>query len=262
MQGWRVIVPDKLGYGGTDQPRDIRNYTTKSICADLAALLDLLGVRRVILVGHDWGAETVWRFCLWYPERVRAVIALSVPFYPPAPEYIPMDEMIRRVPKFGYQKYLADPKSAVEIHQNVPVFIDAIYRSPLTGKDVSFVREGQLEALIKGRTPAPKKTDILSDKTAKLRVEEEREGKLGSSLPPSLPALFFWPRSDPTCQPLHVQRMRKFVPSIEVVELAGKGHWLMVEAREQVTNKVIEWVETLVRQENERGGKAMTKARL
>ncbi|KAF8709508.1 Ndr family, partial [Rhizoctonia solani] len=262
MQGWRVIVPDKLGYGETDQPRDIRNYTTKSICADLAALLDLLGVQRVILVGHDWGAETVWRFCLWYPERVRAVIALSVPFYPPAPEYIPMDEMIRRVPKFGYQKYLADPKSAAEIHQNVPVFIDAIYRSPLTGKDVSFVREGQLEALIKGRTPAPKKTDILSDKTAKLRVEEEREGKLGSSLPPSLPALFFWPRSDPTCQPLHVQRMRKFVPSIEVVELAGKGHWLMVEAREQVTNKVIEWVETLVRQENERGGKAMTKARL
>ncbi|CAE6454841.1 unnamed protein product [Rhizoctonia solani] len=75
IQGWRVVVPDKLGYGGTDQPKDIRGYTTKSLCADLAALLDLIGVQRVILVGHDWGAETVWRFCLWYPERVRAVIA-------------------------------------------------------------------------------------------------------------------------------------------------------------------------------------------
>ncbi|CAE6510651.1 unnamed protein product [Rhizoctonia solani] len=284
MQGWRVVVPDKLGYGGTDQPKDIRGYTTKSLCADLVALLDLIGVDKIIFIGHDWGAFCLWRFCLWYPSRVRAVIALSVPFYPPAPEYVPMDEMIRQVPAFGYQKYLADPKSAAEIDQNIPVFIDVIYRSPRTGRDVPFVREGQLEALIKGQTPAPTKTDILSDeeravyidtfqkcgmygptmyyKTAKLRVEEEKEGKLPSSLPPTLPALFFWPRADPTCQPLHVKRMRKFVPSIEVVELAGKGHWLMVEAREQVTSKVIEWVETLVRQENERGGKTAVKARL
>jgi soluble epoxide hydrolase/lipid-phosphate phosphatase len=48
---------------------------------------------------------------------------LSVPFYPPAPEYIPMDEMVRRVPNFGYQKYLADPKSAAEIDQNVGTLI-------------------------------------------------------------------------------------------------------------------------------------------
>jgi hypothetical protein len=56
--------------------------------------------------------------------------------------------------------------------------------------------------------------------------------------------------------------MRKFVPLVEVVELAGKGHWLMVEAREEITSKVIEWVEAVLQRENERGGKAGTKARL
>jgi soluble epoxide hydrolase/lipid-phosphate phosphatase len=69
------IIESFARYCFKDQPKDIRAYTTKAICADLAALLDLLGVRRVILVGHDWGAETVWRFCLWHPQRVRAVIA-------------------------------------------------------------------------------------------------------------------------------------------------------------------------------------------
>lgn len=54
--------------------------------------------------------------------------------------------------------------------------------------------------------------------------------------------------------------MYKFVPSVEIVELAGKGHWLMIEAREEITAKVIEWIEALIRRENERGGKA--KARL
>jgi len=274
-KGWRVVVPDMLGYGGTDQPKDIQAYSTKALCADLAALLDLLGVRHVILVGHDWGAMTVWRFCLWYPQRVRAVIALSVPFYPPAPTYVPMDEMIRRVPAFGYQKYLEDPKSAAEIDQNIPTFIDCIYRSPRASRGISFGKEGRLEAIINGRTPVPSKGDILTEeertayvntfrkcgmygptmyyKTYKLRVEEEQAGNLPCSLPPSLPALFFWPRLDPTCPALHVERMRKFVPSIEIVELAGKGHWLMVEARVEITTKVAEWVEALVK-ENKQGG--------
>ncbi|QRV72984.1 epoxide hydrolase [Ceratobasidium sp. AG-Ba] len=99
-------------------------------------------------------------------------------------------------------------------------------------------------------------------KTFKLRVEEEKAGNLPSSLPPNLPALFFWPRSDPTCQPLHVQRMHKFVPSIEIVELAGKGHWLMVEARTEVTTKVSEWVEALVLKENKQGGVNGQKSKL
>lgn len=34
-----------------------------------------------------------------------------------------MDEMVRRVPSFGYQKYLADPKSAAEIDQNVGTLV-------------------------------------------------------------------------------------------------------------------------------------------
>lgn len=73
-----------------DQPKDASAYTTKSLCADLVALLDFLGVQRVILVGHDWGAETVWRFCLWYPQRVRAVIAcVAQLFYPLSPTASP-----------------------------------------------------------------------------------------------------------------------------------------------------------------------------
>ncbi|KAG8679302.1 hypothetical protein FRC08_017064 [Ceratobasidium sp. 394] len=56
--------------------------------------------------------------------------------------------------------------------------------------------------------------------------------------------------------------MRKFVPSIEVVELAGKGHWLMVEAREKITAKVAEWVEALVQKESKQGGVNWQKPKL
>ena len=42
--GYRVIVPDMLGYGGTDKPEDAAEYAMRKLSDDLAALLDALGV--------------------------------------------------------------------------------------------------------------------------------------------------------------------------------------------------------------------------
>lgn len=63
-----------LGYGRTDKPKNAAEYSTKNLCADLAALLDLIHVRKAVVIGHDWGAATVWRFALYYPERLHALV--------------------------------------------------------------------------------------------------------------------------------------------------------------------------------------------
>ena len=47
-KGYRVIVPDMLGYGGTDKPLDTIEYTTKRLSDDLAALLDLISVEKAV----------------------------------------------------------------------------------------------------------------------------------------------------------------------------------------------------------------------
>ena len=46
-----MVAPDTLGYGGTDQPSDVSAYSTKLICNDLVALLDLIrvGPDRILL---------------------------------------------------------------------------------------------------------------------------------------------------------------------------------------------------------------------
>ena len=43
-----MIAPDMLGYGGTSKPLDAEDYSTKKLCADLAALLDLLDIKRAV----------------------------------------------------------------------------------------------------------------------------------------------------------------------------------------------------------------------
>ena len=54
--GYRVIAPDQRGFGLTEAPRETRAYAIENYVADLAALLDTLGIEKVPLVGHDWAA--------------------------------------------------------------------------------------------------------------------------------------------------------------------------------------------------------------
>ncbi len=77
--GYRVIVPDMRGYGGSSRPERIEEYDVLNLCGDLVGLLDALDLGDAVFVGHDWGASVVWQLALLHPERVRAVAGLSVP---------------------------------------------------------------------------------------------------------------------------------------------------------------------------------------
>lgn len=80
--GYRVVAPDMRGFGQTDRPQDIAQYTMLHMAGDMVGLLDELGVEQAVIVGHDWGAPVAWTSALMRPDRFRAVAALSVPYLP------------------------------------------------------------------------------------------------------------------------------------------------------------------------------------
>ncbi|KAK2056757.1 alpha/beta-hydrolase [Colletotrichum caudatum] len=99
-KGLRVIVPDMMGYGGTDAPEDVNLYTTKRASDDIAALASHLGVSRIVLGGHDWGGAVVYRAALWHPELVAAFFVVSTPFAPPRVAYV---DQALAIPTLRYQ---------------------------------------------------------------------------------------------------------------------------------------------------------------
>ncbi|KAL6619497.1 hypothetical protein ACP70R_034636 [Stipagrostis hirtigluma subsp. patula] len=85
--GYRAVAPDLRGYGDSDAPGggaagSEQEYTALHVVGDLVALLDALGEKRVFVAAHDWGALTAWSLCLFRPDRVRALVALSVAYTP------------------------------------------------------------------------------------------------------------------------------------------------------------------------------------
>ena len=78
--GYHVVAPDQRGYGGSAAPRDVEAYGIRQLTGDLVGLLDHYGKDDAVWVGHDWGALIVWDGARLHPERVRAVMGVSVPF--------------------------------------------------------------------------------------------------------------------------------------------------------------------------------------
>jgi pimeloyl-ACP methyl ester carboxylesterase len=76
--GYRVIVPDTRGCGDSDVPANVVDYHVDRLVGDLVALLDVLGLEKVKLVAHDWGAVTGWRLVIAHPQRIDGYVALSV----------------------------------------------------------------------------------------------------------------------------------------------------------------------------------------
>lgn len=53
-KGFGILAPDLLGYGDTDSPAGIENYTLKRMSGHVAEILAKEGIKKVIGVGHDW----------------------------------------------------------------------------------------------------------------------------------------------------------------------------------------------------------------
>ncbi|WP_369792619.1 alpha/beta fold hydrolase [Williamsia sp. D3] len=85
--GFRVIAPDMPGYGATDSPGGVAEYTFAAVADRVVALLDSLEVQQAIVVGHDFGAPTAWTVALEHRERVAGLVLLAMPY---APDRLPI----------------------------------------------------------------------------------------------------------------------------------------------------------------------------
>lgn len=78
--GYRVIAPDQRGYGRTSRPDAVDAYDMVHLTGDLVGMLDALGLRKAVFVGHDWGGLVVWQMPLMHADRVEGVIGVNTPF--------------------------------------------------------------------------------------------------------------------------------------------------------------------------------------
>ena len=76
-----LVLPDLRGYGDSPQAPDTPDhagYAKRAMAADVAGLLDGLGVQRFFLCGHDRGGRVAHRLALDHPQRVQRLCVIDI----------------------------------------------------------------------------------------------------------------------------------------------------------------------------------------
>jgi pimeloyl-ACP methyl ester carboxylesterase len=80
--GYRAAAIDVRGYGRSSAPTGIDEYRMTKHVADNVGVVEALGEKNAIIVGHDWGAPIAANSALLRPDVFRALALLSVPYSP------------------------------------------------------------------------------------------------------------------------------------------------------------------------------------
>jgi epoxide hydrolase A/B len=270
--GFRAVAPDMRGYGGTDRPEAIDQYTLLHLVGDMVGLLDALGAEQAVIAGHDWGAPVAWLAGLLRPDRFRGVVGLSVPFLPRGSAR-PTSVMPQTDDTIFYQLCFQAPGVAeAELEHDVGHAMRTILCSmsgdapPAAGPVGMVPRQGGFLARMKDPTTLPA---WLSEADVDFYVKEfSRTGFRGGLnwyrnidrnwelLAPfagarvMVPALYVAGDRDlvvsfPGMNRL-IPNLANFVPQLRgTVMLPGCGHWTQQERAEEVNDAMVGFLRNL-----------------
>lgn len=88
-QGLRVIMPDLIGFGFSDKPRDFSAHSIRNHSAWLGSLVDQLDLQEVILVVQDWGGAIGTHPFVTRPDRLGGMVVLNTVLDAPPPNFNP-----------------------------------------------------------------------------------------------------------------------------------------------------------------------------
>jgi pimeloyl-ACP methyl ester carboxylesterase len=269
--GFHAVAPDMRGYGQTDAPIEIERYSLLHLIGDMVGLLDVLGIERAVIAGHDWGAPVAWHAAQLRPDRFPAVIALSVPFLPRGTSR-PTTVMPQNDDAVWYQLYFQEPGVAeAEYDQNARTLF-RIGRIAVSGDAPAGTPFGMIPrrgARFRWNVEPPPLPAWLSEADVDFYTNEfTRTGFRGGlnwyrnldrnwellapfdGVPVKVPALYITGDRDPVVKfpdmDRHIADLAKFVPQLRgTIMLPGCGHITQEERPTEVNAAMIDFLRGL-----------------
>ena len=199
---YRVVTLDLPGHGKSGSPKDGK-FSMELFARAVEAVRVEGKADKVVLVGHSMGAPVIRQYARLYPQHVAALVAVDGPL---------------DMRSFG------PPPSAGQ------------FPPPMTGPEGLKAREGMIRGMFTPQTPVALQQQIL--KMMLGAPEATAVGAMASILDPALRAADVTPMPAlavyaGTGQMPNVAETQKVLPKFEATQIAGTGHFVMMEKPEE-----------------------------
>lgn len=272
--GYPVITYDGRGYGRSDAPEGVENYTMAKLTSDIVAIQDHFGIDSAVLVGHDWGAIVLWQTPFYIGDRVRGCVGMNVPLM----KHYPIDPVSIFRQALGENMYIVrfqtegvcEPILEANLHDTFSFFL----RRPTDGRSVrkptskelySAIKSIDLISLLQAGEEAWGGELLLSEAEMDYYVDAfSRNGMTGplhwyrnmpnnwevqktflvdGKLPKvEKPCLMFTAELDGVCPPKLADGMEELCAPFERIDYKGIGHWTQQEKADEVNAALLDWL--------------------
>lgn len=205
--GYRVVLPDLIGYGYSDKPADVE-YPLAFFIECVKQTLDAIGVTRYTLVGNSLGGAIAIGFALAHPQNVEKLVLMAPGGVEEQSAYFTMPAMVMM--KELFLSLVPVTRAAMK-----DFFIRAFVVDPACVDD-QLVEERW--TLMQAQNPQVVKTMTVPDMSARL-------GEIGC------PALGFWGMNEQMMPQSGILKLATGIRRLRMILVPHCGHWVMIEHR-------------------------------
>jgi haloalkane dehalogenase len=225
----RVVAPDYFGFGRSDKPIQIADYSYDFHYLSIERLVEDLDLRETTVVVQDWGGPIGLRLAVERPERVARLVILNTGVgagRAPSPEWLRFREFIRRVRTELVPGQLVQITCVSQLDDAVVEAYNAPFPTPDSKAGVLAFPE-----LVPTELDHPSAAKMLEVRAALERWEK--------------PALVLFSDSDPIFTSEAAERMAARIPGAGPAEIvAGAGHFLQEEKGEEIAERIVRFLDS------------------
>lgn len=214
--GFRVIVPDLIGFGYSSKPEGI-DYTLELFSSTLCELFDALGLERCVLVGNSLGGAVAIDIALARPGLVEKLVLM-------APGGIEAREIYFQMP--GVQRMVSDFVGGVRDRESLRTVLEMLSFDP------RHVDDELVDERLTILTTQPR--DVL----ARMRIPD-LSARLAEL---QMPILGFWGVADQFMPVSGAQKVLAACAHARFMLYARTGHWVMIERAAEFNSLVLDFL--------------------
>ena len=223
----RVVAPDYFGFGRSDKPTSIEDYSYDFHYSSIARLAAEFDLREATLVVQDWGGPIGLRLAVEHPKRVARLVILNTGIgagRAPSPEWLRFREFMRRVGTEIVPGQLVRISCVSDLEDDVVEAYNAPFPTPESKAGVLAFPEH-----VPTELDHPNAAKMLEVRAALERWEK--------------PALVLFSDSDPIFPPAAAERLAARIPGAGPAEIiAGAGHFLQEEKGEEIAERIVRFL--------------------